>query len=179
MISVDREHFRVHVHATDDTLFISKPLIGRVTGKPSIQLSRRIGSPTGSFQGVILISLDPSHFTRFYDAINVGLDGEIRVIGTDGIVRALGSHNGIEDHYLGTNLDGSTLLARSKAELSGWYFTGSSRNDGIRRLVFYRVVKGFPLIVAVGLGAKEMFESVEIQGAKVSISSRVRYHSWY
>jgi diguanylate cyclase (GGDEF)-like protein len=156
----DREHFRVHINATDDNLFISKPLIGRVTGKPSIQLSRRIRNPDGSFGGVILISLDPGHFTRFYDSINVGLDGEIRVIGTDGIVRAVGSQNGIERKYLGTNLDGSTLLTRSKAEPSGWYFTGSTRNDGIRRLVFYRVVKGFPLIVAVGLGEKEMFEGV-------------------
>jgi diguanylate cyclase (GGDEF)-like protein len=156
----DREHFRVHINATDDNLFISRPLVGRVTGKPSIQLSRRIPNPDGSFGGVILVSLDPSHFTRFYNSINLGRAGAIRVVGTDGIVRAVGSQNGIERNYLGTNLDGSTLLTRSKAKPSGWYFTGSARNDGIRRLVFYRVVEGFPLIVTVGLGEAEMFEGV-------------------
>ena len=156
----DREHFRVHINATDDNLFISKPLIGRVTGKPSIQLSRRITNPDGSFGGVILISLDPGHFTRFYESINIGRDGAIRVVGTDGIVRAVGGQKGIEANYLGANLNGSTLLTRSKAEPSGWYFSDSKRNDGIRRLIFYRAVEGFPLIVTVGLGEKEIFGGV-------------------
>jgi diguanylate cyclase (GGDEF)-like protein len=156
----DREHFRVHIDATDDNLFISKPLIGRVTGKPSIQLSRRITNSDGSFGGVILISLDPGHFTRFYESINIGRDGAIKVVGTDGIVRAVGSRTGSESKYLGANLDGSTLLTRSKAGHAGWYFSGSNRDDGIRRLVVYRAVEGFPLIVTVGLGEKETFGAV-------------------
>ncbi len=156
----DREHFRVHINAVDDNLFISKPLIGRVTGKPSLQLSRRIPNADGSFGGVILISLDPGHFTQFYNSINIGRDGAIRVVGIDGIVRAVGSQNGSEDNYLGTNLAGSTLLKRSKAGPSGWYFSGSSRNDGISRLIFFRVVEEFPLIVTVGLGERETFGGV-------------------
>ncbi len=156
----DREHFRVHIDAADDNLFISKPLIGRVTGKPSIQLSRRISKVDGSFGGVILISLDPGHFTRFYEFINIGRDGTIRVVGTDGVVRAVGSQNGADSNYLGSTLLGSTLLKRSKAEPSGWYFSGSTRNDRVRRLIYYRVVDGFPLIVTVGLGEKETFGGV-------------------
>jgi diguanylate cyclase (GGDEF)-like protein len=160
----DREHFRVHINAQDDNLFISKPLIGRVTGKPSLQLSRRIANLDGGFGGVIVISLNPAHFTHFYDSINVGRDGSIRVVGTDGIVRAVGSQKGTDIDYLGTSVIGSTLLRRSAAELSGWFFTGSARNDGIRRLIFYRVVEGFPLIVAVGLGENETFGGVIAEG---------------
>ncbi len=156
----DREHFRVHINAVEDNLFISKPLIGRATGKASIQLSRRISRPDGSFGGVILVSLDPSHFTHFYDSINIGRDGAIRVVGTDGIVRAVGSAKGVENAYLGASLAGSTLLKLSKSEPSGWYFTGSTRNDGIRRLIFYRAVDQLPLIVTVGLGEKETFGAV-------------------
>ena len=156
----DREHFRVHIDAVEDNLFISRPLIGRATGKPSIQLSRRIQLPDGSFGGVILVSLDTGHFSNIYDSINIGRDGAIRVVGTDGIVRAVGSSTGAETDYLGANLAGSTLLKRSKAEPSGWYFSNSSRNDGIKRLIFYRVVEQLPLIVTVGLGEREAFAGV-------------------
>jgi diguanylate cyclase (GGDEF)-like protein len=156
----DREHFRVHINATEDSLFISKPLIGRATGKPSIQLSRRITLPDGSFGGVILVSLDTGHFTHFYDSINIGRDGAIRVVGTDGVVRAVGSSKEVGTAYLGAVLTGSTLLKRSKIEPSGWYFSDSTRNDSIRRLIFYRVVDQLPLIVTVGLGERETFGGV-------------------
>jgi hypothetical protein len=127
----DREHFRVHVDARTDALFISKPLIGRVTGKATLQLSRRVANSDGSFGGVILISVDPSHFTQFYGAIDIGHDGVIRVVGSDGIIRAVGRQKGNDIDYLGKSLVGSTLLARAKLEPSGWYFTEKGRNDGI------------------------------------------------
>jgi diguanylate cyclase (GGDEF)-like protein len=169
----DREHFRVHIDAADDTLFISKPLTGRVTGKTTIQLSRRIPNADGGFGGVILISLDPGHFTHFYESINIGRDGTIRVVGTDGVLRAVASQNGADSNYLGTNLVGSALLKRSKAEPSGWYFSSNTRSDGVRRLIFYRVVEGFPLIVTVGLGERETFGGVIAKERTYNVAAAV------
>jgi diguanylate cyclase (GGDEF)-like protein len=159
----DREHFRVHLDTQDDNLFISKPIIGRVTGKPAVLLSRRIRNADGSFGGVVVISLDPTHFTRFYDSINIGRDGAIRVVGMDGIVRAIGSQRGLDIDYVGTSLVKSTLLTRSQLEPSGWYVTGSRRNDGVSRFIYYRVVQDFPLIVTVGLGVNETFKGIAIK----------------
>src|SRR5262249_26202158 len=73
----DREHFRVHLESDRDTLFISKPVLGRVSGKWTIQLTRRINAANGAFGGVIVASVEPGHFSRFYNDIDVGRTGAI------------------------------------------------------------------------------------------------------
>ena len=71
----DRDHFKAHLEIPIDEVFISKLLTGRNSGKTSIQLSRRILLPDGTFAGVIVASVDPAQLSRFYQSINIGRDG--------------------------------------------------------------------------------------------------------
>src|SRR5882672_10356224 len=57
----DRSHYKVHVNSGEDRLFISKPVIGRASGKWSVQVTRRFLDQNGKFAGVIVASLDPNH----------------------------------------------------------------------------------------------------------------------
>ena len=68
----DREHYRVHIDRSEDELFISKPVIGRASRKWSVQFSRRFSNANRSFAGVVVASLDPEHFTKFYNKIDFG-----------------------------------------------------------------------------------------------------------
>jgi diguanylate cyclase (GGDEF)-like protein len=151
----DREHFRLPANATDDELFIGRPVAARTTGQSAIFLARRIRNADGSFGGVLTGSLDPNHFVRFYESIDLGQRGAIALIGLDGVIRAA---RGLTFDP-GRSLSGTGLFARM-GRPEGW-FVDKAILDGTPRLVSYRRVKGYPLIVAVGLALDEIFADYE------------------
>jgi hypothetical protein len=53
----DREHYRHHVRNDKDELFISKPLIGRASGRWSVQLTRRFSNPAEKLSGRLLAEI--------------------------------------------------------------------------------------------------------------------------
>ncbi len=150
----DRDHFKVHVDSAIDEVFISKPLVGRNSGKPSIQLSRRILHPDGTFAGVIVASVDPAKLVQFYQSINIGRDGAINLIGLDGIVRA---SQGFKREVTTLNGEGGVVQRVPKEAMGSFVSPGVI--DGVRRILSYRKVAGLPLVVAVGFGEDETLES--------------------
>jgi diguanylate cyclase (GGDEF)-like protein len=153
----DREHFRVHVDATGDELFISKPLLGRVSNQWSIQLSRRLTAADGSFAGVILVSMDPYYLANFYESIDTRKNGMVLLAGLDGIVRARVSAG---DRTIGQSIASGGLFQRFALASSGSYVT-DGKQDGAARFTSYRRVRGYPLVVAVGLARSEILTTVE------------------
>ena len=151
----DREHFRVHVGTSKDELFISKPVIGRVTNKWTIQLTRKVFNPDGSFGGVLVASIDPSYLARFYESIDIGKNGIINLFGRDGIIRA---HGGTGIERLGKVMTSPPLFKALERSPAGTY-RSESAIDHIQRILAYRVVRGLPLIVNVGLDESEVFRS--------------------
>src|SRR5262249_20989128 len=147
----DREHFRVHVGATEDKLFVSKPILGKVTGKWTLQLTRPIIAADGTFAGVIVASVDPTQFSRFYDAIDVGRNGDIVLFGQDGVVR---SRKGLDGDGAGQSIAGSEFFQVAAGAREG-SFDVASPIDGIRRIGSFRQVQGFPLVVSVGFDEDE------------------------
>ncbi|HNJ08618.1 MAG TPA: diguanylate cyclase [Plasticicumulans sp.] len=59
----DRDYFRRLAAAVDDPLEISEPVIGRLTGRWSIQFARRI-ERHGRFAGVVALSVSPERWAR-------------------------------------------------------------------------------------------------------------------
>src|SRR5436309_4561539 len=153
----DREHFRVHADSDRDELFISQPVLGRVSGKWSIQLSRRLNAPDGSFNGVVILSIDPYYLASFYESIDINTEGTVILVGLDGIVRARVSGEG---RTVGRTMVASTPFRRLAESPSGSYRSAGQTDGGIR-LSSYRRVKGYPLVVVVALSRAQVLERVE------------------
>jgi signal transduction histidine kinase len=150
----DREHFRVHRGNDSKQLFISKPVLGRSSGKWSIQMTRRVNKPDGSFGGVVVISMDPFYFTEFYKELDIGKKASVTLVGNDGIVRARQSG---QDSEIGQDVRKSTLMAQAATDTKG-SFISSSAVDSFTRIYSFRRMKDYPLIVMVGVDEAEYFE---------------------
>jgi diguanylate cyclase (GGDEF)-like protein len=153
----DREHFRAHLETDRDVLFISKPVMGRISGKWSIHLTRRINAPDGSFSGIITVAIDPYYLAGFYESVNLRNKGMVLLAGLDGIVRARVSGG---TQTVGQSISSGRLFKLLAQASSGAYVT-DGQLDGNPRLTSYRKVRGYPLVVAVGLARSEVFASVE------------------
>src|SRR2546423_3738036 len=151
----DREHFQAHVNTKSDELFIGKPVMGRATGKWSLQLTRKLRKTDGSFGGVILASIDPAFVEKFYHSINLGLQDGITLRGLDGVIRASYGVSASDQNGMPKAL--SDTLARAPEG----QFWGGGAVDGTNRLVSYRVVAGYPLLITLAMAEHEIFAAYE------------------
>ena len=101
--------FRFHRESSTDKLYVGRPVVGRVSGQWLVPLTRRLMNPDGSFGGVVVASLNPEHFTEFYQSIDLGQSGSISLIGLDGRVRSSGGRRS-RPLALGQDITGSRLL---------------------------------------------------------------------
>jgi len=153
----DREHFRVHRDNPGDELFISKPVLGRESHKWSIQITRKIIAPDGSFAGVVVVSLDPQYLSKFYDSVDVGPKGLVSLTGTDGVVRARAAAG---DTTIGQSMAGGPLMQAFTRAPSGT-FKAVSPIDHVARVYAYRGVRSYPLIVLVGVAEADLLANFE------------------
>ncbi|MDX9706516.1 MAG: diguanylate cyclase [Azospira sp.] len=143
----DREFFIAQREATDDALFISPPVLGRVSGQWRIPMSLRITRADGSFGGVVVISVDPDSITGFHRLVRLGDRGLLEVTGLDGIVR--GRRIGNENSF-GLAAGELPWFQRRAQARDGSLIDDGTAIDGVARIVSYRSVADYPLMVAVG-----------------------------
>ena len=148
----DREHFRHHLDAAATQPYISKPLVGRVSKKLSLQFTRRMTRDGSEFDGEVVISVEPRQFARFFDNLDLGAHGVAALVGLDGVVRARG---GFADGRTGDNLTGSILFERLRTARSG-SFVSDGKFNGIARVFSYTSIPDYPLVVAIGIGIDDV-----------------------
>lgn len=151
----DREHFMVHAQpdqvgearlSDPDALFISKPVLGKISKRWTIQLSRRVLDAEGRFKGVVVASLDPGYFESLFQRVELGPESAVTLVGLDRALRARVLNGKPSDQ-------GSVLAKGGGFDLHGrqieGFFPVNSSLDRIDRLVAYRRVGPFPLVIMV------------------------------
>ena len=143
---VDREFFRVHRQSDTNRLLISEPVLGRISGRWAITLTRRINKPDKSFAGIAAISVEPRYLTQLFETTTLGPADVMSLVLTNGITLARRRGEAIS---FGENISESQLLAEQRAHPVGTY-VGPGGVDGQVRVFAYRTMRDYPVIATVG-----------------------------
>jgi NO-binding membrane sensor protein with MHYT domain len=148
----DREHVRVHMAGQVTGLFISKPVLGRVSKQITINVTRRVDDKNGKFLGIIIFALSPAELTSVHKTIDLGPRGVITLSGLDdNVIRARFSR----DSPNGLTGVGQSLAGGGRPTIAGapdrGTFTRVGVVDKVERLNAYSRVPHYPLVATVGL----------------------------
>ncbi|MEQ1516702.1 MAG: PAS domain S-box protein [Usitatibacteraceae bacterium] len=159
-------------HATEE-VFIGKPAIGQTSGRWRVPVARRINKPDGSFGGVVAVGLDPSFLASFYNPGDIGKGNTVALVGLDGVVRI---RKNSSDESAGGDLSKSPnfqrVLAERKEKSTGSYVAAST-SDGISRIVSFRVMKTYPLVVFVGSNEHDVLAPVRQRALAFYVSALI------
>lgn len=168
----DREHFRVHRdNPQADRLFISKPVLGRVSHVWSIQFTRPIFN-RGKFAGVLVLSVPANLFSDYFQQIDVGPNGSIALLGTDRSLRAIASGAPLPGRYGRFKMLEDHSYFTEEGPRTGFY-EGVSALDGEYHLGAYRRLKEEGVVVVVLLSPKDFMASFQAHRKLLIISASV------
>lgn len=153
---VDREFFRKHRQSDSGKLLISGPVLGRVSGRWAITLTRRINKKDGSFGGIAAISIEPRYLTQLFESTTLGKLDVMSLVLTNGTTLARRKGDSIT---FGEDISQSQLLREQTANPIGTYI-GPGGLDGQLRVFAYRTMSDYPVIATVGTLEQDAFAAV-------------------
>jgi signal transduction histidine kinase len=153
----DRPHFKFHQSDNRDVPRVGEPLVGRVSNKASIQLSRRISDRNGVFKGMIVTSVAPEYFSGFFQKIVQSSNGNIGVtlVGYDGIVRARATGATTE---FGQKIRDDVSRRLDLGDKETGDFIGISSVDKKLKLYSFQKIPAYQLVVNVWVNHSSLEE---------------------
>lgn len=186
----DREAFRRAREEAHSGLLLTGPLQARISQQWSLSLARRVETPDGRFAGMVYALVPTEHFQRLLNAVNVGEQGAATLRTAD--LRLVARH-AVGDGSRPLPIGDDKVSAELRAALAG----GAERGSYIARTLldqversntFYRV-RGYPLVVVVGLGMPEFLapwytQRLQVLGLSllivliIAVASGLLYTAW-
>jgi diguanylate cyclase (GGDEF)-like protein len=154
----ERDYFAFHKNSDSASVHIGTPVQGMVSGKEIIPISRRLNDAAGSFDGVVVVSVEPVYFSLFADDPVLGAAGLLALTGKDGGVRMTRVGNMVGARNDPLLLQAAELaVSKEPVLLSGtrWFV------DGKARLVASHSLDPYPYFAVVGLSQEQIFRPYE------------------
>lgn len=152
----DREYFVYHRSHPDRVPHIGPAIKSRSTGEWVLPVSRRISNSDGSFAGVALATIYLDHFLKLYNSIDIGSNGVINLISSDARIIIRRPFN---EAVIGTSVADGPLFTELLPNGSSGTATVRSYVDGIERVVGFRRINDYPLIVFSAMNKEEVLAS--------------------
>lgn len=149
----DASYYRAFSMDTSLVLYLSEPVRIRATGKRVLSLARKIKDADGNFLGVIVSTVDLSHFERIYEDHLRARSLAITLYRRDGIILA---HSPSTKRAVGYRIwKPSTPLQRMIAKNSPTLIRDVSWIDNKERLVALYPLANYPCGIAVSRAVAE------------------------
>ena len=144
---VDRDYFQHFKQENDDGIYISGLLTNRVTGAPTIFVSKRINDARNDFRGVVLVGLGVSYFQHIYNSITPLHDLSFALLHADGTI--------LTRYPVAIDRSNRKLPAGSPwyklAAAGGGHYWSPGYFDGQARFVAVHPLHDYPLVVDVAV----------------------------
>jgi PAS domain S-box-containing protein len=155
----DRDYYQFLKANPTSELFVSRPVIGRVSGKWVIILARRLNHPDGRFAGVVYGTITVDQLGSALASVDVGKKGSISLRGADrGLLARFPKYPGFERTIGETKVDGDYLEAAESGRPVS-HFTAKSWIDGQTRTYAFRRTANPTFFILVGLAQSDYLQA--------------------
>lgn len=151
--NADREYFQFHKGNISERVRIGAPLVSRTSNTWVIPISRRINATDGSFNGVVLATLDIGFLRTMLDRYDIGQSGAI----TLAMRNVLLLRRPFRVDETGMTIPNSSLQKIFESRKAG-VIDGPSSIDGVDRIISFDHMRNYPVRVAVALAKDEVLE---------------------
>jgi len=151
----DRDYFLRLRGEPGAGLVISRPSLGRISGKWVLILARGIRAREGAFRGVVYAVIALDEIGKVFSSLELGPHGAVGLRDLDmGVITRWPNAPGTVNPVGNTNVS-KELRARVGAGATSGSFDAQVGLDGIPRTISFRLIGKYPLFIAVGLAPED------------------------
>ncbi len=150
---VDRDYYAFHNTPGNNGLYISAPLLSRISGNWVFTISRHIANPDGSLKLILVAGMPIDYFDTFYHTLGTGSDTRLMLVRTDGLVLV---QSPIPQPQQVRSIAGAPLFAHYQERQTGSFSRPADVTDTLERIVGYAGSPDHPFIAVACLSQAEV-----------------------